>query len=637
MAMNLTQKMINDHLIEGDMSPGNEIALRVDQTLTQDATGTMACLQFEAIGIPRVRTELSVSYIDHNITQAGFENADDHQYLQTVAAKYGIVCSKAGNGICHQVHVERFGIPGKSLLGADSHTPTCGGIGMLAIGAGGLDVAMAMAGRAFYLKMPRVIHVRLTGKLRPGVTAKDIILELLRRFSVKGGVGKAFEYGGDGILQLTVPERASITNMGAELGATTSIFPSDDQTRTFLKAQGREADYRQLAADADALYDETIEIDLSTLEPLVAKPHMPDNVVPLRDLEGQKVDQIFIGSCTNSSWLDLMRVAEILKGKRVHPDVSLAIACGSRQVLSMLSSNGALSDLLAAGARLLECGCGPCTGRNFSPKSGGVSMRTINRNFAGRCGTADGQVYLASAESCAASALSGTFSDACDVAAELTCDMPERFEVDDGLLLFPPDNGLAVEVLKGPNIKTIPSFPSLADDIHTQVVIKVGDNITTGHIMPSLGITQYRSNLPKISQYLFSDMDPSFAKRVRGQGGGVIVAGENYGQGSSREHAALGVRYLGVQAVIARSFARIHRENLINFGILPLILENPDDLIKLEQDEELKITDVMKGIDDNLITVNNLTQGCKIRTRLDLTERQCEVLKAGGLLNSVKK
>lgn len=637
MSMNLTQKLFHDHLAEGNTITGNEIALHIDQTLTQDATGTMACLQFEAIGISRVRTELSVSYIDHNITQAGFENADDHQYLQTIAARYGIICSKPGNGICHQVHLERFGVPGKSLLGSDSHTPTCGGIGMLAIGAGGLDVAMGMAGRPFYMKMPRVVNVRLTGVLRPGVTAKDIILELLRRLTVKGGVGRVFEYSGDGVLQLTVPERASIANMGAELGATTSVFPSDRQTHVFLRAQGREESYRPLDADTDADYDEFIDIDLTSLEPLVAKPHAPDNVVSLRELKGQKVDQVFIGSCTNSSWLDLTRVAEIMKGKQVHPDVSLAVACGSRQVLSMLAKNGTLFDLLAAGVRLLECGCGPCTGRNFSPKSGGISLRTVNRNFEGRCGTADGQVYLASAESCAASALSGTFSDACEVAAQLSNSLPERYEIDDSLLLYPPIDGSAVAVLKGPNIKPIPSFPPLADIIRLRVAIKVGDNVTTGHIMPSLGITQYRSNLPKISEYLFSDMDSGFSKRVKEQGGGIIVGGENYGQGSSREHAALGPRYLGIQAVIARSFARIHRQNLINFGILPLLLEDPSDLERMEQGDQLEMVDILQGVDRNRIMVSNLTQHCRIWTRLDMTGRQAETLKAGGLLNSVEK
>ncbi|MCR4441588.1 MAG: aconitate hydratase [Peptococcaceae bacterium] len=633
MGLNLTQKIIKAHLVEGEMKAGREIAIKIDQTLTQDATGTMAYLQFEAIGIPRVKTELSVSYVDHNTLQAGFENADDHKFLQTVAAKYGIHYSRAGNGICHQVHLERFGKPGKTLLGSDSHTPTGGGLGMLAIGAGGLDVALAMAGQPFYLTMPEVINVRLTGRLAPWVSAKDIILELLRRLTVKGGVGKVFEYGGPGVAELTVPERATITNMGAELGATTSIFPSDAQTQKFLKVQQRAADFVELLPDPDAAYDGTIEIDLSLLEPLAAKPHSPDNVAAVRELEGQKIDQVFIGSCTNSSYADLVRVARILKGKTVHPDVSLCIAPGSRQVFYMLAKEGVLASLIASGARILESACGPCIGVGQAPASGAVSLRTSNRNFEGRSGTADARVYLAGAETCAVAALTGCLTDPRKMGDPPGKTMPEEFTVDDSMIIEPPRNGSAVEVVRGPNIKPLPDFDPLPGKISAAVVLKVGDNITTDHIMPAgAQILSLRSNIPAISRYVFSRVDPAFYQRVVEEKGGIIVGGHNYGQGSSREHAALAPRYLGIKAVLARSFARIHLQNLINFGILPLTFADEGDYEAVNQGDRLELDNLLEAVRRNEITARNLTRGASFRLKHSLTPRQVEIVTAGGLL-----
>ncbi len=633
---NLTQKIIRAHLVDGEMVPGEEVGIKIDQTLTQDATGTMAYLEFEAMGIPRVRTELSVSYVDHNTLQTGFENADDHRFLQSVAAKFGVCFSRAGNGICHQVHLERFGVPGKTLLGSDSHTPTAGGLGMLAIGAGGLDVAMAMAGYPFYFNMPRVVNVRLHGKPAPWVAAKDIIMEILRRLTVRGGVGKVMEYSGDGLQYLTVPERATIANMGAELGATSSVFPSGHMTRRFLEAQGRGESFTPLGADEGAEYDRLVDIDLDSLEPMVALPHSPDNVVPVRDVAGQKVDQVFIGSCTNSSYVDLMRVSRILKGRLVAPDVSLVIAPGSRQVLYMLAQNGALADLVLAGARILECACGPCVGMGQAPNSSGVSLRTSNRNFEGRSGTKDAKVYLVSAETAAVSALTGVITDPRTFGSPVAVEMPEEFPVDDRMVIPPPDDGAKVQVIRGPNIKPLPEAEPLGNEIRGKVLIKLGDNITTDHIMPAgAEVLPLRSNIPAISRHCFEKVDPGFYDRAESLGGGFIVGGSNYGQGSSREHAALAPLYLGVKAVIVKSFARIHRQNLINFGILPLRFEDEGDYEFASQGDELVIDLAREKFSIDGLVVQNVSTGRKMKVKHDLSERQKSIVLAGGLLNLV--
>ncbi len=639
MSLTIAEKIISNHLVSGKMAPGEEIAIKIDQTLTQDATGTLSYLQFEAMGIPRVKTGLSVSYVDHNMLQTGFENADDHRFLQTMAARYGVYFSRPGNGICHQVHLERFGVPGKTLLGSDSHTPTAGGLGMLAIGAGGLDVAVAMGGGPFYLTMPRIVKIQLSGHLPPWVAAKDVILEVLRRLTVKGGVGKILEYGGSGVLHLTVPERATIANMGAETGATTSIFPSDEVTLAFLKAQGREDCWIPLAADEGAAYDEVVEIDLDGLEPLVALPYSPDRVVPVREAAGVRVDQVIIGSCTNSSYLDLMKTAQILKGKTVHPDVSLAIAPGSRQVLLMLAKNGALADLVAAGARILEAGCGPCIGMGQAPPSGGVSLRTINRNFQGRCGTQDAEVYLVSVETAAASALAGVLTDPRRLGEPPAVTMPERFELDDRMVLPPGKNGEKVTILRGPNIKPLPVAEPLPPRLEGKILLKVGDNITTDHIMPAGSkILPLRSNIPALARFAFAQVDPAFAERAKAAGGGFVVAGENYGQGSSREHAALVPMYLGVKAVLARSFARIHRANLINFGILPLVFCSPEDYDRLDQEDELSIEALADClVKDGVIDVLNKTKQFTFQVAAGLTPRQAQVIKCGGLLNYTRQ
>ena len=638
MGMNVTQKIIAEHLISGDLTVGSEIAIRIDQTLTQDATGTMAYLQFEAMGVPRVRTRLSVSYVDHNTLQTGFENADDHRFLQTVAAKYGIYFSRPGNGICHQVHLERFGAPGLTLLGSDSHTPTGGGIGMIAIGAGGLDVAVAMAGGPFYLSMPRIVRVELTGKLPPWVSAKDVILELLRRLSVKGGLGRIMEYTGDGVKSLSVPERATIANMGAELGATTSIFPSDDVTREFMRAQGRDNEWRRIEADPDASYDETVEIDLSSLEPMIAQPHQPDQVVKVKDIEGLKVDQVLVGSCTNSSYRDLMTVAGILKGRKVHPYVSAAVSPGSRQVLEMIAHNGALADLIAAGVRILEATCGPCIGMGQSPCTEGVSIRTFNRNFEGRSGTPSARVYLASPEVAAAAMIFGKLVDPRILGEPISVIMPEKFLIDDSMIIPPPENPDEVEIIRGPNIKPLPVRDSLPDIMTGKVLLKVEDNITTDHIMPAgPKILPLRSNIPAIAEHVFQTVDPSFASRAKASGGGFIVAGENYGQGSSREHAALAPMYLGIRAVIAKSFARIHKANLINFGILPLTFVNPKDYDELHPDDELQMSDIRRQLKDKpILRVENKTRSTWFEVKHDLSERQLDIILAGGMLNLMR-
>ena len=635
MGMTIAQKIIRDHLVSGDMTPGSEIALRIDQTLTQDATGTMAYLEFETMGIDRVRTELSVAYIDHNTLQCGFENADDHRYIQSVAKKHGIRFSRPGNGICHQVHLERFGVPGKTLIGSDSHTPTGGGIGMLAFGAGGMDVAVAMGGGAYYIAMPKMFKVNLTGKLRPFVTAKDVSLEILRILSVKGGVGAIIEWGGEGVKTLSVPERATITNMGTELGATTSIFPSDEITRDFLRAEGREEAWRELASDPDAVYDRVIDIDLSTLEPLIACPHSPDNVVKVASLKGTKVDQVCIGSCTNSSLMDMLKVAALLKGGTICPSVSLSISPGSRQVLSMLAERGALTDILASGARVLECACGPCIGMGFSPNSAGVSLRTFNRNFLGRSGTADAGVYLVSPETAVAAALTGEITDPRLLGEMPEIEMPASFRLDDSGVLMPAsaEEAKAVEVVRGPNIKPFPDCRPVGDAIEAQLTLKVGDNITTDHIMPAgAKILPYRSNIPHLSQYCFGVCDPTFPERAKAAGESIVVGGDNYGQGSSREHAALVPLYLGVRAVIAKSFARIHVANLINAGILPLTFKNPADYDAVSQGDKLALRDIHAGMDVGCIRLEDMTTGKTFDLACDFTERQKDMLKAGGLL-----
>ena len=638
--LTIAQKIIRSHLVSGDMIPGSEIALRIDQTLTQDATGTMAYLEFESMGIPRVRTERSVAYIDHNTLQSGFENADDHRYIQSVAKKHGLYFSRPGNGICHQVHLERFGIPGKTLIGSDSHTPTGGGIGMLAFGAGGLDVAVAMGGGAYYITMPKMVKVNLTGKLSPFVTAKDVSLELLRRISVKGGVGSIIEWGGPGVATLSVPERATITNMGTEVGATTSIFPSDEITRAFLAAQGREGDYVPLESDADAVYDTVIDMDLSALEPLIACPHSPDNVVTVSSIAGTKVDQVCIGSCTNSSLMDLLKVAALLKGRTIAPSVSVSVSPGSKQVLTMLSDCGALSDILASGARLLECACGPCIGMGFSPNSGGVSLRTFNRNFEGRSGTADAKVYLVSPETAVAAALTGAITDPRTLGEMPAITMPERFKIDDSAILPPASEAEAesVEILRGPNIKEFPKSRPLTDTVEAPLVLKVGDNITTDHIMPAGSkILPYRSNIPYLSQFCFGVCDKTFPERAKAVGSSIVVGGSNYGQGSSREHAALVPLYLGVRCVIAKSFARIHAANLVNAGILPLTFANADDYDKLRQDDKLKLVNVFKGLQSGQFTLLDETTGDTIPLTGHFTDRQQAILRAGGLLDYTRE
>lgn len=635
MGKTIAEKIIEKHLISGEMIKGEEIGIKIDQTLTQDATGTMAYLEFETMGIPRVRTEKSVAYVDHNTLQSGFENADDHRYIQSVCAKYGIYYSRPGNGICHQVHYERFGIPGKTLIGSDSHTPTGGGIGMLAIGAGGMDVAVAMGGGAYNIPMPRMIKINLRGTLKMGVSAKDIILEVLRMLSVKGGVGAIVEYGGQGVKSLTIPERATITNMGAELGATTSIFPSDDATRAFLKAQGREQDYSPLASDKDAKYDEEYEIDLNNLEPLAACPHSPDNVKPISELKDIKVDQVCIGSCTNSSLFDMMKVAKILKGKTIADGVSLSISPGSRQVFSMLAESGALKDLIDAGARILECACGPCIGMGFSPSSAGVSLRTFNRNFEGRSGTKDGQIYLVSPETAAYSALKGYFNNPIDNDTNLDVIMPDTFTINDSGIIPPLEDEEAklVEIRRGPNIKEFPETMPLEDEIEAEILLKVEDNITTDHIMPAgAKILPYRSNIPYLSRYCFEVCDENFAERAIEKGLGFIVGGSNYGQGSSREHAALVPLYLGVKAVIAKSFARIHAANLVNSGILPLVFDNPNDYEKLSEGDVLKLQGLKKDLDLDYTYAINVNTGDKFKLNMELAPRQKEILIAGGLL-----
>ncbi len=640
MGMTIGQKLIKSHLVSGEMIPGTEIGLRIDQTLTQDATGTMAYLEFEAMGVERVRTELSVAYIDHNTLQTGFENADDHRFIQSVAKKRGLLFSKPGNGICHQIHLERFGKPGKTLIGSDSHTPTGGGIGMLAIGAGGLDVAVAMGGGTYYTTMPKMTLIRLSGKLSPWVGAKDIILEVLRIMSVKGGVGKIIEYGGEGVKTLSVPERATITNMGAELGATTSVFPSDEITKSFLKAQGREEDWSELKPDPDAKYDEIIDIDLSTLEPMAAMPHMPDNVKKVSEIGNIEISQVCIGSCTNSSLLDLLKVAAILKGKKVAPNVSLTISPGSMQVLNMLSLDGALSDILGAGARLLECACGPCIGMGQSPQSKGVSLRTFNRNFEGRSGTADAGIYLVSPEVAAASALTGCLTDPRTLGEMPEIKLPERFIINDNMIEKPAsvEEADSVEIKYGPNIKPFPTSVELPESIEAPAILKVGDNITTDHIMPAgAKILPYRSNIPYLSNFCFRQCDEKFSERCKAAGKGFIIGGANYGQGSSREHAALVPLYLGIKAVIAKSFARIHCANLINAGIMPFTFADGSDYDRIDTDDTLALEGIREKIADGKpVTLKNLTKGEEYALNYDYSDRQTAMILAGGLLNYTK-
>lgn len=642
MGLTLTEKILKAHLVDGEFVKGQEIGIRIDQTLTQDATGTMAYLEYEAMGVPRVRTEKSVAYIDHNTLQSGFENADDHRFIGSVCKKHGIYFSRPGNGICHQVHLERFGIPGKTLIGSDSHTPTGGGIGMIAIGAGGLDVAVAMGGGAYYITYPKIVKVNLTGKLSPWVSAKDVILEVLRRMSVKGGVGKVIEYCGEGVKTLTVPERATITNMGAELGATTSIFPSDETTLAFLKAQDRADVWSELKADDDAVYDEQIDIDLSQLVPLAACPHSPDNVKSVNEIGKLKIDQVCIGSCTNSSYVDMMKVAHILKGKTVDPSVSLAIAPGSKQVLNMIAENGALADMIAAGARILESACGPCIGMGQSPNSKGVSLRTFNRNFEGRSGTKDGQIYLVSPEMAAVSALTGYLTDPRTLGDMPEFKLPKHFKINDNMVVPPADEADmdSVEVLRGPNIKPFPLTSPLDDSIDCQVSLKVGDNITTDHIMPAgAKILPLRSNIPAISQHCFTVCDEDFPRRAKNMGKSIIVGGSNYGQGSSREHAALAPLYLGIKAVLVKSFARIHRANLINAGILPLTFVNEADYDKINQGDEIVLADVRADVEADMskLTVVNKTTGVEIPVLCELTGRTKDIILAGGLLDYTRE
>ena len=642
MGLTLAQKLIKSHLVEGEMIPGQEIGLKIDQTLTQDATGTMAYLEFEAMGVDRVITERSVAYIDHNTLQTGFENADDHRYIQTVTKKHGIYFSRPGNGICHQVHLERFGIPGKTLIGSDSHTPTGGGIGMLAMGAGGMDVAVAMGGGTYYIPMPTMTRINLTGYLKPWVSAKDVILEVLRRMTVKGGVGKIIEYGGEGVKTLSVPERATITNMGAELGATTSIFPSDEITLAFLKAQDRADDWTEILPDPDAQYDEVIDIDLCALEPMAACPHMPDKVKTTEEIGKIKVDQVAIGSCTNSSFVDMMKVAKILKGKTVCPTVSLCIAPGSKQVLNMLAMNGALGDMIGAGARILESACGPCIGMGQSPNSGGISLRTFNRNFEGRSGTKDAGIYLVSPEVAAASALTGYLTDPRDLGEAPTVEMPEHFTINDNMIEPPaaPEEAASIEVLRGPNIKPFPKTEPLPESITAKAVLKVGDNITTDHIMPAgAKILPYRSNIPHLSQFCFGVCDESFPERIKAEGKGIIIGGANYGQGSSREHAALVPLYLGVKAVITKSFARIHVANLVNAGILPFTFANEADYDRIDQMDQLELADIRTAMENNTpVVLKNLTKNEEYPLDAShLSARQRAMLLCGGLLDYTRE
>lgn len=637
MGLTLTEKIIKDHLVVGEMVKGTEIGIRIDQTLTQDSTGTMAYMQLEAMEVPRVKTKRSLAYIDHNMLQEGPENMDDHIYIQTVAKKHGVYFSKPGNGICHQVEIERFGVPGQTLLGSDSHTPTGGGIGMLAIGAGGLDVAVAMAGGEYYITMPEVVKVELTGKLRKGVSSKDIILEVLRQCTVKGGINKVFEYTGDGVKTLTVPERATVTNMGAELGATTSVFPSDDMTKAFLEAQGRGEDFTALSADSDAVYDQVVKVDLSTLEPLTACPHSPDKVVKVSEIEGLKVNQVAIGSCTNSSWLDLMKVAAILKGQTVAENVQLVIAPGSKQVLTMLAENGALADLLNAGARILECGCGPCIGMGQAPCTDGVSLRTFNRNFKGRSGTVSADVYLLSPETAAISAVKGVLTNPLGKVELPDIEMPKDFLINDNAVVPPAPEGERVEVIKGPNIKPFPLAKPLADTVEGKALIVVEDNITTDHIMPSNAkLLPYRSNIPYLADYCLAPCDPEFPQRAKDNHGGFIIGGQNYGQGSSREHAALAPVYLGIKGVITKSFARIHKNNLINNGILPMVFENEADYDKISLGDDLMIDNAREQVNTGRIVLKNKTKNEEYPLLIEVSERQKEMLQAGGLINLMR-
>ncbi|MBC3886710.1 aconitate hydratase [Acetobacterium paludosum] len=637
MGKTLTEKIIAAHLVVGEMIKGEEIGIRIDQTLTQDSTGTMAYLQFEAMEVPRVKTKKSLAYIDHNMLQEGPENMDDHRYIQSVAKKHGIYFSRPGNGICHQVEIERFGVPGDTLLGSDSHTPTGGGIGMLAIGAGGLDVAVAMAGDPYYITMPKVVKVELTGKLRSGVSSKDVILEVLRQCTVKGGVNKVFEYTGEGVKTLTVPERATITNMGAELGATTSVFPSDEMTKTFLEAQGRGADFKPLAADADAVFDEAVKVDMDNLEPLTACPHSPDKVVKISEIEGMVIDQVAIGSCTNSSWLDLMKVAEILRGKTIAENVSLVIAPGSKQVLTMLAQNGALADFLNAGARVLECGCGPCIGMGQAPSTNAVSLRTFNRNFFGRSGTPSADVYLLSPEAAAISAIAGVLTNPLGKVKLPEISMPDNFLINDTMVMEPAPEGTQIEVVKGPNIKPFPATKPLKDIVAGKALIVVEDNITTDHIMPSNAkLLPYRSNIPYLSNYCLAPCDPEFPQRALDNGGGFIVGGSNYGQGSSREHAALAPVFLGIKGVAVKSFARIHKNNLINNGILPLVFENEADYDTISLGDELVIENALEAVKAGKAKLVNKTKGLTYIMDLEVSQRQKEMLLAGGLINLIK-
>ncbi|MBI5226397.1 aconitate hydratase [Candidatus Micrarchaeota archaeon] len=638
MGKTLTYKILEKHLAEGTLEAGKDIAIKIDQALTQDATGTMACLQFEALGIPRVQTEVAVSYVDHNMLQTGFENADDHRYLQSMASKYGLFFSRPGNGICHQVHLERFSVPGKTLLGSDSHTPTCGGMGMLAIGAGGLDVAVAMGGGPFFLKAPKVLGVKLTGRLQRQVAAKDIILEVLRRLTVKGGVGKIIEYHGEGVASLDVYQRATITNMGAELGATTSIFPTDEKTLQFLKRQGRENQYVQVGPDADAVYDELLEINLNELVPLIAKPLSPDNVVPVTEVEGLPVQQVLVGSCTNSSLKDLMTVAAYLRGQKVHSSVSMALSPGSKQVFQEIARNGALTDFIAAGVRVLESACGPCIGMGQAPATGAVSLRTFNRNFEGRSGSKNDLVYLCSPEMAVASAIAGKITDPRKLPS-VEIIVPEQIVIDDSMILNPSDTPDKVEVLRGPNIAPVPLKEPLEEKLSGFVLIKTGNNVTTDHIMPAgAKILPLRSNVPKISEFVFTNVDAGFVKRAKDRHGGFIIGGENYGQGSSREHAALAPMFLGVKAVLARQFARIHKSNLVNFGIVPLELDEAA-YADVQQDHELQLSDVKKAFETGAttVTVTNKTTGAVYQAKLDLSKRDRSIVLDGGLLNHTRK
>lgn len=637
MGLTLTEKIIKEHLVVGNMIKGEEIGIRIDQTLTQDSTGTMAYMQLEAMEVPRVKTKRSLAYIDHNMLQEGPENMDDHIYIQTVAKKHGVYFSKPGNGICHQVEIERFGVPGQTLLGSDSHTPTGGGIGMLAIGAGGLDVAVAMAGGEYYITMPEIVQVELTGTLRKGVSSKDIILEVLRQCTVKGGVNKVFEYTGAGVASLTVPERATVTNMGAELGATTSVFPSDDMTKAFLSAQGRVDDFKPFSADADAKYDQMVKVDLNTLEPMTACPHSPDEVVKVSEVEGLKVNQVAIGSCTNSSWLDLMKVAAILKEKTVAENVQLVIAPGSKQVLTMLAENGALADLLNAGARILECGCGPCIGMGQAPCTDGISLRTFNRNFKGRSGTVSADVYLLSPETAAISAVNGFLTNPLGNVELPDIEMPQNFLINDNSVVAPANEGEEIPVIKGPNIKPFPLAKPLAETLEGKALIVVEDNITTDHIMPSNAkLLPYRSNIPYLADYCLAPCDPKFPKRAKDNNGGFIIGGQNYGQGSSREHAALAPVYLGIKGVITKSFARIHKNNLINNGILPMVFENESDYDKISVGDDLIIEKAKDQVNSGRITLKNKTKNESYSLLIEVSDRQKEMLQAGGLINLMR-